>query len=219
MSISAIQATASPEYLSPYRRPTGTVADLAGGNRNTGPDTVSFSEDALRMARGQAGGESDSGEDDLSFTDRLGAEETLHAGKSGASVSEQGKKSLFAMLLESLFLAELEESAAANAEADAAGNDQADQTGQTGQGDMPRQQARTTSSVNPLEDGGKVAEIKKVLTDFAKGKADLSDLPKAMAVANSGSGGARGVKSVASRHEGDNSASAGNKDKEHTVAG
>lgn len=88
------------------------------------------------------------------------------------------KFSLIGMLMESLFLAEIEENQTSGSA--------------SGQAGEPEQQAagKPEKSANPLHDGDKVAELKRVITDFTSGKANLSDLPQAMAMGSSKAGNA-----------------------------
>ncbi len=128
-------------------------------------DTVTLSDDALALLHKSRGKEDTDTGEETRLRDAARETETREA---GPSLREMGK-SLFAIMLESLFLADLEESGQAPA--------------QEGQAGMPRKTA------NPLEDSGKAATLKKLMNDVASGKADISDLPKAMAM---GSGGAEG---------------------------
>ena len=160
--ISGIQSSnALSEYYS-VRARTGTRSEETQ-NRNTGPDTVFFS-DAARALAGQSAGNAQEGEGaDLLLSEEATAQMAEASGK--VSLKEKGM-SLFAMMLESLFLADIEESEQAGREA-----------AETG---MPEKKG------TPLEDSGKAAEIKKVMSDVGKGKADLSDIASAMAVKSSG---------------------------------
>lgn len=153
--------------------------------RNNGPDTVSFSDEALTLAQRQGNGEGSS----LSCSPQLELREKTVSYNAGNTSPVLNGKSMFAMLLESLFLADLEENAAEQSQAE----------GRSSQGESSGSRLRTStaSTANPLEDSKKARDIKKVLTDFAKGKADLSDITTAMAAGNAGSGG--GVKDIASK--------------------
>lgn len=203
MSISRICDATHSESLLSYRKPGVGVAESATANRNAGPDTVFFSEDALKAARRDGGGSDESG---LSLKSEPDSEETRNAEKSDSSASGLGRKNLFSMVLESLFLAELEESAAGNAETASAEGEQAE---------TPPQRPQAAKSASPLEDGGKVAEIKKTLADFAKGKSDASDLLKAMAVPG---GGREGAASAAGKSAVGDSAGGNGGDKKNDAA-
>ena len=168
-SITAIQGSDSLTSLFPSRKRARTE-DSAYSNPNMGPDTVSFSKDALALL-----GKTKTAETDPALADSLQTTDTASSEK--VSLKDMGK-SLFSMMLESLFLADLEENAQASANAAEDG--------------MPREKA------NPLEDSGKAAEIKKLMNDVASGKADISDLPKAMAAAGGG-GSDKQSKSVAAK--------------------
>lgn len=87
------------------------------------------------------------------------------------------RTNLFGMMLESLFLAELDEAHSGSPPADAGAAD-----GEA----TPRSGPERFGGRNPFTDTEKVAALKKVMSDFAGGKADLSDLPKAMALGGSG---------------------------------
>ena len=75
------------------------------------------------------------------------------------------------MMLESLFLAELDEAQSGSASANTGTAD-----GESAEA-APQSAPERIGGRNPLSDSGKVADLKKVMTDFAGGKADLSDLP------------------------------------------
>ncbi len=139
-----------------------------------GADTVSFSEEALVLAgKAKAAAEDDGSEPALA--DSL--QDPDAAASESVTLKDATNKSHFAIMLESLFLADLEENAQASA--------------QVAEDGMPRR------APNPMEDSGTVAEIKKLMTDVASGKADLSDLPKAMGAKDGGSDAK--AKSAASR--------------------
>lgn len=208
MSVSAIQGSTYSGYISPFEKRGSSVAENAAGNRNTGPDTVSLSQDALALAYGQNAEEADAQEDGLLFKDRLASEENSVQNKPRENLSGVAGKSLFSMLLESLFLAELDENAASG-EAVNAGNEQDSEAG------ISQQQSPKAKGGSPLADGEKATEIKKVLADIGKGKADLSDIPKAMAV---NGGGAGAMKSVADKTQGNASATTGNGEKEYILS-
>lgn len=141
-----------------------------------GPDTVSFSNEALQKAMGEADGDAKSALD----ATRRDEKETEPSAK---QLTKTASKSIFSMLLESLFLADLEEAEASGAAPD--GNAQPGTEG--GSGETSAAPEKMTS-VNPLRDGEKSAALKKALSDFANGKADVSDLPRLMAVGASGGG-------------------------------
>jgi len=137
-------------------------------NPFSGRDTVQFSEEALALLGRSKASE---GEEEAEALFGNNAEETASATMNRTSLKDAGK-SLFAIMLESLFLADLEE----NAEA----------TAQTAESGMPAEKP------SPLADSGKAAEIKKLMNDVANGKADISDLPKAMGSKSGGTAGAKG---------------------------
>lgn len=104
------------------------------------------------------------------------------------SSSLSGKRTnLFSMMLESLFLAELDEAQSASAPADTVAAD-----GEA----VPPSGPERSGGRNPFTDTDKVAELKKIMNDFAGGKADLSDLPKAMAFAGGGGASSPATKAV-----------------------
>ena len=167
MSISGIQSVAGSQYsfFSPQKGQATPVEPAS--SRNTGPDTVTLSSEALRMA-GLIQEDAQSDE-----TGTLSGSEA-QTSASGADKPASGiKKSLFSIMLESLLLAELEETGAGSPQA-APSED----------GTMP--EAETKTSANPLKDGEAVAELKKTMNDFMTGKADISDVASAMAVGASG---------------------------------
>lgn len=127
-------------------------------------DAVQFSKEALALlGRSKTNGEG-GGTESLLGSD---SEETASANVDRTSLKDAGK-SMFAIMLESLFLADLEENAEASAQAAEDG--------------MPAKKS------SPLADSGKAAEIKKLMADMASGKADISELPKAMAAKSGGAG-------------------------------
>lgn len=160
MSITAIQQSESLFGITQAERKNRSTASQPTSSGST--DTVQFSEEALALF-GKSRQTDGKDETESLFDETTEATETTPA----KSIKEMGK-SLFSIMLESLFLADLEESAKA--------------TAQTAEDGMPKKAA------SPLEDSGKVAELKKLMNDVATGKADLSDLPKAMATGSGGSG-------------------------------
>lgn len=160
-SISAIQR--SDELYGIYSPQKQTRPGSATSvNPFSGSDTVEFSEEALAMLGKSKEKEEEGGAEALFDTI---SEETASTSVDQTSLKDMGK-SMFAIMLESLFLADLEE----NAEA----------TAQAAEDGMPAKKS------SPLADSGKAAEIKKLMNDVASGKADISDLPKAMAVKSGG---------------------------------
>lgn len=166
MSITAIQQSDSLYGI--FGANTRSRADaVTPVSPNSGGDTVTFSEEAMALIekmRKNKAGEEEAAENALRESLSRGKEQT---GTQKTSLKEMGT-SLFGMMLESLFLADLEENSQAAAQAAENG--------------MPRKQA------NPLENSAKSTEIKNLMKDVASGKADISDIPKAMA---SGGGGAK----------------------------
>ncbi len=130
-------------------------------------DTVTFSEEALALIEKMRKGKAKEEEAAQSALRESAVQAEGSARTHKASLKETGM-SLFAMMLESLFLADLEENSQAAA--------------QSAEDGMPRKKA------NPLEDSAKATNIKNVMKDVASGKADLSDIPRAMA---SGGGSGR----------------------------
>ena len=142
-------------------------------------DTVTLSEEALALLekiKAQKAEEAAAEEEALRNALEL-ADEQEAAPKT--SLAEMGKKSLFAIMLESLFLADLEENSQAAAQAAEDG--------------MPRKQE------TPLQDSAKSAGIKKLMQDVASGKADISDIPSALAMGSGGSNAKTG--SVAAKQQ------------------
>jgi hypothetical protein len=129
-------------------------------NRNTGPDTTSISDEAVAKYQAVKNGSA-------------GLEDKDGAAKS-SSLSGKGFN-LFSMMLESLFLAELDEAQSGSTSADTGTTN-----GETTEAALQNAPKRVGGR-NPFSDTGKIAELKKIINDFAGGKADLSDLPKAMA--------------------------------------
>lgn len=195
MSLTGIQGYTSAGYTSPYHKRDSAIVDGSSNNPATGPDRISFSEDALKMAQGHPTNAANVKEDEVAFKDKAQSDETRNATARGSSLTELSKTSLFSMLLEGLFLAELEESAVNSGDAANGASERANDDG------SQRQPGRTPKAKNPLEDGERVAEIKKVLTDFAKGKVELSDLPKVMA-GGSASGTGQAASAATPRGEG-----------------
>lgn len=134
---------------------------------SSGRDTVTFSEEALALIEKmrKAKAEEEEAAEDALQKSLAEADEQAQTQKTSL---KQAGTSLFAMMLESLFLADLEENSQAAA--------------QSAEDGMPRKQA------NPLESSAKSTEIKTLMKDVASGKADISDIPKAMA---SGGGGGK----------------------------
>ncbi len=123
-------------------------------------DTATFSEEALALIEKMRKARAKEAEEAQTALRESAALTEGSARTQKASLKETGV-SLFAMMLESLFLADLEENSQAAA--------------QSAEDGMPRKRA------NPLEDSAKSTDIKNVMKDVASGKADLSDIPKAMA--------------------------------------
>ncbi len=171
MSISAISGYTSifessdVNSLLARRRREEAAQDALAGNRNTGPDTAVFSDEALEKYAALKNG-------DTSSTNAAAS------GKSSSSLSGV-RSNLFGMMLESLFLADLDEAQRASAASS--------ETGESGDG-APQSAPERIGGRNPFSDTGKTAEIKKAMNDFASGKADIADLPKAMSL-----GGGSGV--------------------------
>ena len=206
MSVSGIQGSAGSSYIAASRRNRNVDNAVQGqDNRNTGPDTVSFSEDALRKAgifSADSGGVAEEKPASGSSTQTDEADSAA----ASKSLTNTGKKSLFAMMLESLFLAEIEESSA--------GGNRAANAETVSEDQMPGRQAGKSEPGNPMQDGEKVAALKKVINDFMQGKADLSDLPKAMAVGSSGGMGGT-TRPVGGNNA--NTSGSGGKDMENTI--
>lgn len=162
MSISSIQADSYQNDFFTSQKRSGATENILN-NRNTGPDTLSLSPEALELAR-QAAADSKAQAEDAASQKALQQDQNQE--NRGASLKEHGFN-LIGLMMDSLFMAQLEEGEqSARAVADG----------------MPEEQAGV------MEDSGKVAEMKKVINDVMTGKADISDLPKAMSL---GSGDAR----------------------------
>lgn len=208
MSISSIYSVSSAGYGYSLERRSNTFAENATSNKNTGPDTTSFSQEALKRSQGQRAGSTEPESDNLSSKDTVQSQENVEENQPTENLSGLVKKSMFSILLESLFFAELTESAAGSSEP--GGNELANEDG------VIRQQSSTSTVGSPLKDSEKLAQIKDVLIDFAKGKGDLSDVLKA--VTGGGSGGSAGeVKSGARKTQGGASVSSDNKGKDTTI--
>ena len=159
--ISAIQRSDELTSIYGIQKQTRPQADTSV-NPFSGKDTVQFSEEALALLGRSKANDDEEGTQSLFGN---GSEETASTGVARTSLKDAGK-SMFAIMLESLFLADLEENAEASA--------------QSAEDGMPAEKS------SPLADSGKAAEIKKLMNDVASGKADISDLPKAMAVKSGG---------------------------------
>ena len=177
-AVSAISSGSGAYEIAPRKRRAAAEEPLGG---NFGPDTVTISDEARQLlmgakaATGNVPEEGDEAEQDTLDVEADASEKTS---SSGTTLT---RKSFFSILMESLFLAELEESGSGRPQAGgegAAGTD-APETGAA-------ESRRAEKSGSVLQDGPKAAELKKLITDFMNGKADLSDLPKAMAVGVSG---------------------------------
>lgn len=204
-AITGISPGVSAYEIRPGRR-GGASAESAVGN--FGPDTVTISDAARQILMGANAATDGLVEGGKTVPDEVvegidaEADASENTSRSGATLN---RKSFFSILMESLFLAELEESGAGrSARRSGAGQPGADQpeagSGGSSETDAPRTDAsgmtvsssatkQSAQSVNPLLDGPKAAQLKKLITDFMSGKADLSDLPKAMAVGASGGNG------------------------------
>ena len=144
--------------------------------------------------------------EELSFQDMLQLEEESLKKTPSGDASSLSQKSLYSMMMESLFLAELEESSADDAATTEASGSEGEQTG----AEAAQVRSGTAKASNPLQDGEKAASIKKVLSDFSRGKADVSDMLKAMTVSNGGGG----MKSAAEKNQ---SATLGGKAQENKI--
>ena len=105
------------------------------------------------------------------------SQNSTSTGVNSARPSNISSKSMYSMLLESLFMAELEESGAIG---NGNGTEQAARERHSNEAEIDTSQPNKVKSVNPLKDGDNVAQIKKVLLDLAKGKADLADISTAI---------------------------------------
>ena len=161
MSISSIlQSDYSISALTPNRP---AARPQAAGSRNSGPDTASISEEARQLARQAV--------ENNAETEQAGIESESEKSSSeeNASPLRSGGFNLFSLLMDSLFLAQLEDSEEQS---------QAEQKGLA-----PRQKGL-------MQEGDKVAELKKVIDDVMTGKGDISDLPRAMAAGSKKGGSA-----------------------------
>ena len=165
MSISAVQ-----EHKNEYEFFTDSQANKTTAAGSGGKSFID-------IARELAFGTSESTEDE----EMVAVSEAETENASERLSSEMDKFNLIGMLMESLFLAEIEENRTTT-------------SGQTNP-DLPeeeqqaQQQAKAAKSTSPLRDSDKVAELKQVISDFSNGKANLADLPKAMAMTSGKSGG------------------------------
>lgn len=157
MSISGIQSGIGSQFdiYSSQKRAQDTLEGLV--TRNSGPDTVFISDQARAMAGAQDAGEAS--EESFLQANRELLQSDDDAQKATRSLKTQGVN-LFSLMLDSLFLAELEDGEEAAAAAE---------TGEP------------VKSRSVMEEGGKAADLKKVVNDVMTGKADISDLPAAMA--------------------------------------
>ena len=167
MNVSNIQAV-EQEYG--FYTPRNRVERPASAqtSRNTGPDTVSISPEA-RALLGEAATQDETDSECLQAG--TGDEAAAATASSGATSLKEMGFSLFSMILESIFMADMAER---------------DQTQAAVEEGLPDKQS------TPFEDSGKVAELKKVMNDVASGKADISDIPKAMAAGAGAGRSARG---------------------------
>ena len=174
MSITAIQQSDSLYGL--FGTNTRPQADSAtAATFSPEADTVTLSEEALALIRKLKAQKAEEEEEKLLQDAAAQAEETGAATKVTA---KDMSKSLFAIMLESLFLADLEENSQAAA--------------QSAEDGMPQKRS------SPLENSEKATQIKKVMNDVASGKADISDLPKAMAM-QSGAGSGKQTNAPAAK--------------------
>lgn len=207
MSIPSIYSAESARYTSTFEKPKNTCTENTRANRNTGPDTTTFSQEALHKAQGQNADSVDPEIGDLPLKDTLSSAD-IEQKPPSESLSGLLKKSMFSLLLENLFLTELTENAAASSEA--VKNDPTQEDG------VAQQQPSPSHGSNLLKDSEAVSQIKNVLTDLAKGKADMSDIVKAMAGgASAGSTGE--AKGSASKQQGGASASSGKHERDNTI--
>lgn len=188
MDISRIGQTNGMDYISALNSHRSNINQLHFATFSR--DTVSISNEAMEMymASKSASKSQDAKLESTLFgvdggwSDPDSPQSLLSGASERTGQSNTTSKSMFSMLLESLFLAELEESGAIGGN----GAGTAENERQTGEDEVSRPQPNKAKSANPLGDGDKVAQIKKVLTDFAKGKADLSDISSAI-------GGGKGI--------------------------
>lgn len=176
MSISSIQEAQRQYEIFPSQR-LGTYAEDNAGTREAGADTVTISPEARAMMEkaAAAANEEEAAESALQQATQTAAQE------SGKALPEIDKGRLMSMMMEMLFISEQGEQGETQVDAD--GNP------------LPEQQSKAT---NPFQDNEQTANLKKVMNDFATGKADISDIPAAMAGGKSAAaGGKQASKSVA----------------------
>lgn len=181
MSISSIQGISGLEtqYSGRIRR---AASETTAPSRSTGPDTVTLSAEAMEMAGLSSQKESAEAE---AATDESGAAKEQATSGSG-SLKQQGV-SLFGLILESLFLADLESN---------------EQSSAQGEESVSTEGGQTQTLANPFQDNPKSAELKQLLEKVVTGKADITDLPKAMA-SGAAKNGVQGVASVATQKKTD----------------
>ena len=193
-SVSGILASNWQYDISSRRRNAALAQEAQGGIKSR--DTVSLSAEALMLATGEAE------EQGLTVREQMEQAEEENHGTSADAGAKLERKNFFAMLMESLFLAELEDAgstrsatvpdAAADATTDGGSGSTADAptAGVAGGMSAVSRDAARTGKSSFLKDGEITAALKKVITDFMNGKADLAELPKAMAAGASGGTGA-----------------------------
>lgn len=178
-AVSAISSSIGTYEIAPRKRNAAAEEPLGG---NFGPDTVTISDEARQLLMGANAATGNSLEDGEAIREKQDGESDSDASeKTSASGATLSRKSFFSILMESLFMAELEEAGSGRSQAGGEGASGTDASG-TGAAESRRPE----KIASPLQDGPKAAELKKLINDFMSGKADLSDLPKAMATGASG---------------------------------
>lgn len=186
MSISAIHPSSYQSY-SPSDKRASPVEEVY--KRDTGKDTLSFSHEARVLAYGVNADEGTSKKTAMKLPD-----ETSKTQDVKPSGSVPVRVNMLEMLMDAYLLATLaenEESAPNPNAASEQGGTQDTQNVQSPNG----QPASTQSNTVPqnatkdkpsgvLGDGGKVSEIKQTINNFIMGKADISDVSKAMSTSS-----------------------------------
>ena len=168
MSISAIQEAQKQYEIFPAQR-LSTYAEESASGLGAGADKVTISAEAQAMldkfaateADGEASAEGDAAQNP--------------AEQAARSLPEIDKGKLLSMMMDMLFISEQgERGQDGGTQFDAEGNP------------VPAETSAQPKSANPFQDNAQTANLKKVMNDFMSGKADISDLPAAMAGGGSG---------------------------------
>lgn len=173
MSISSIQKAQRQYEIFPAQR-LGTYTEentSSSYGAGSGTDTVSLSPGARALAAKSASAKAE-GEN----TESALQQATQNAAASASrALPEIDKGKMLSMMMEMLFISEQGERGQGSG-IDAEGN--------------PVQE-QPAKPANPFQDNAQTASLKKVMNDFMSGKADISDLPAAMAGGKSAAAGAK----------------------------